>query len=181
MAPIVGGGALLLACAVLAWVVGGESAIGLAAGEGAASVSGFTAAADKASTAAADKASTAAAGEALEAASGAAVGAAPRGARSPDPPAAAAAEAPPIKRRCGGCGVVVSTREAADRGVVDGSVSTALPADFGSQWPVAAPTRYTFTVHLEDGSKRLINDTNPLAWRIGERVMIIDGGPVVGR
>ena len=163
MAPI-GGGALLLACAVLAWVVGGESAIGLAAGEGAASVSGFTAAA----------------GEALEAASGAAAGAAPRGARSPDPPAAAA-EAPPTKRRCGGCGVVVSTREAADRGAVDGSVSTALPADFGSQWPVAAPTRYTFTVHLEDGSKRLINDTNPLAWRIGERVMIIDGGPVAGR
>ena len=79
---------------------------------------------------------------------------------------------PPVKRRCDGCGLVVSMREgAAD----DAPAGAAMPADFGSVWTLMAPARYTFIVKLEDGAEHRITDKNPLAWRIGERVMVIDG------
>ncbi len=79
--------------------------------------------------------------------------------------------APSMKRRCGGCGLVVSMRE----GGADDESAAAAPADFGSPWTLMAPARYTFTVNLADGSQHRISDSNPLAWRIGERVMVIEG------
>lgn len=157
-APVIGIGALLLAWAVIAHVADSAPAIG-GASDGAAAV------------------------PALAAAGGAAgvSRAAVRNARPPDAPAATA-ESPPSRRRCGGCGVVVAVRQVP----VDGTsgadaLSAALPSEFGGDGPLAAPPRHTFIVHLEDGSERQINDSNPLAWRIGERVMIIDGDRPSGR
>ena len=73
--------------------------------------------------------------------------------------------------------MVIAAREVPSDGAYGANArSAALPADFGSQWTVMAPARYSFTVLLENGVERVINDSNPLAWRIGERVMIIDGG-----
>ena len=158
VAPVLGVGALLLACALLVNVIGAEPANAVRAD--AAAPSGSAAAGDT-------------------------TGAAPRGAQSPEPPpepiakspAAAAVEAPPARRRCSGCGVVIAAREVPSDGAYGANArSAALPADFGSQWTVMAPARYSFTVLLENGAERVINDSNPLAWRIGERVMIIDGG-----
>lgn len=76
-----------------------------------------------------------------------------------------------VKRRCDRCGLVVSMRE----GGADDESAAAAPADFGSPWTLMAPARYTFTVNLADGSQHRISDSNPLAWRIGERVMVIEG------
>ena len=184
MAPVAGTGALLLACAMVAYVAGGESAIGEAVGQGRAASPGSVAAASDALAADAGEASGSVAGEASGAgdASGAAASAALRGARSSNQLATASAEVPPTRRRCSGCGVVIATRRVA----VDGAsgadaLSAALPPEFGRHWPVAAPLRHTFVVLLEDGSQRLIDDVNPLAWRIGERVMIIDASQAAGR
>ena len=80
-----------------------------------------------------------------------------------------------VKRRCDRCGLVVSMREgAAD----DAPAGAATPADFGSPSTLVAPARYTFIVNLEDGSQHRISGSNPLAWRLGERVMAIDGEPL---
>ncbi len=162
-APVVGIGALLLAWAVIAHVAGSAPAIG-GAGDSAAA-----------------RASDGVAAVQAFAAAGGMRGAAGRNARSPDAPAAMA-ESPPSRRRCGGCGVVVAIRQVP----VDGAsgadaLSAALPSEFGGDGALAAAPRHTFIVHLEDGSERQIIDSNPLAWRIGERVMIIDGGPAGGR
>jgi len=81
---------------------------------------------------------------------------------------------PSVKRRCDGCGLIVSMREGASD---DASNGPATPADFGSQWTLMAPARYTFIVKLEDGAEHRISNSDPLAWRIGERVMVIDGNP----
>ena len=168
-APVVGIGALLLAWAVIAHVVDGAlviaPVIALAS----------DAAAELASIGATARASDGAAAMPVLAAAGGVSGAAVRNARSPHAPAATA-ESPPSRRRCGGCGVVVAIRQVP----VDGAsgadaLSAALPSEFGGDGPLATPRRHTFIVHLEDGSERQINDSNPLAWRIGERVMIIDG------
>jgi len=190
MTSFAGAGALVLVCAAIAYAVAGAPASAVAAGEAGAAATAV-AAEDSGATGAAvvaeDSGATGAAvvaeddGAAVVADEGGASGAALRGAGASQQPAPALATPLPNRRRCSGCGVVIAAREAAD-GVSDGGgMSTASPADFGSQWPVAAPPRYIFTVHLEDGSKRLINDLNPLAWRIGERVMIIDGSPANGR
>lgn len=170
-APVVGIGALLLAWAVIEHVADGAPAI---AGAG-------VSVAAMASDGAAARASDGAAVVQALAAAGGMRGAAGRNARSPDAPAAMA-ESPPSRRRCGGCGVVVAIRQVP----VDGAsgadaLSAALPSEFGGDGALAAAPRHTFIVHLEDGSERQIIDSNPLAWRIGERVMIIDGGPAGGR
>ena len=41
--------------------------------------------------------------------------------------------------------------------------------------PLMAARSYRFTVRLENGSQHEILDANPSAWRIGERVNVIDG------
>ena len=44
--------------------------------------------------------------------------------------------------------------------------------------PGSAPARstnYEITVRLQDGSSRVMSDTNPGRWRLGERVKVIDG------
>jgi|GEM_PF-2561025 len=81
---------------------------------------------------------------------------------------------PSVKRACDGCGLIVSMREGASDDAPNGA---ATPADFGSLWTLMAPARYTFIVKLENGAEHRISNSDPLAWRIGERVMVIDGNP----
>ena len=178
-APVLGIGALLLAWAVIAHVADGAPAIG-GAGDSVAAMASDGAAARVSDGAAARVSDGAAVVPALPAVGGMS-GAAGRNARRPDAPAATA-ESPPSRRRCGGCGVVVAIRQVALDGASGAdALSAALPSEFGGDGALAAPPRHTFIVHLEDGSERQIIDSNRLAWRIGERVMIIDGGQAGGR
>lgn len=78
------------------------------------------------------------------------------------------------KRRCPECGVIASMHEIESS---EKNVSLAVGSDAKKSRPKAAK-RYEFIVRLEDGSQRAITDANSAAWRLGERVSIIDGiGP----
>lgn len=87
-----------------------------------------------------------------------------------------AVESVRTKRRCAECGVVASMRE------IDMSdENVGLRARGGVKEGVRNETRaksakrYEITIRLGDGSHRVIADANPAAWRLGERVSVIDG------
>jgi hypothetical protein len=61
-------------------------------------------------------------------------------------------------RHCGHCGWIESKRELAP--------SVAQP------W---APLVSEYTLHMPDGSRSVFHETHPAAWRVGERVGVIDG------
>lgn len=79
-----------------------------------------------------------------------------------------------VKARCPECGEIVSIREinvvrntaAAPGGAVAGGHS-------GTR--VISPRTYEVAARMADGSSRVFNDTSPARWRLGERVIIIDG------
>ena len=76
------------------------------------------------------------------------------------------------KPRCGECGVIESIRQAEAHGE-----AISLVAAGGSVAENRAPVKSAsreITVRLEDGSSRVIVDTNPGRLRIGERVKVID-------
>ena len=84
-------------------------------------------------------------------------------------PLASAADAP-ARRRCAECGVIASIREvgAYEEPAIAGLGGNDAP-------PLMAARSYKFTVRLENGSQHEILDANRSAWRIGERVNVIDG------
>ena len=57
--------------------------------------------------------------------------------------------------KCAECGVVESTRRVAQDG--------------------GLPALHEITVRLRDGSIRVSSQVNPAQWRIGERIILIDG------
>ena len=57
--------------------------------------------------------------------------------------------------KCAECGVVESTRRVAQEGNL--------------------PPLHEITVRLRDGSIRVSSQVNPAQWRIGERIILIDG------
>ncbi|MGB5081937.1 MAG: hypothetical protein WBO23_14470 [Burkholderiales bacterium] len=66
------------------------------------------------------------------------------------------------KVKCAECGLIESIRKIEEAG----------------ESPSAAAARsggHEITVRLQDGSSRVMTDANPGRWRLGERVMIIDG------
>ncbi len=65
-----------------------------------------------------------------------------------------------VKRRCSECGVITAKHE--------------IEATDGAR-------RYEFKARLEDGSYRSISNANPAAWRLGERVNVIDGIDLASR
>jgi hypothetical protein len=73
------------------------------------------------------------------------------------------------KSSCIGCGAIVSIREARSNGAA-GSKPAGPFAEIAAQ-PAKS---YEFTIRLRDGSMRVISDANPAAWRVGERVNVID-------
>lgn len=123
-------------------------------------------------------------------------------AKAKTPPAQVASSAPVAK--CGNCGVIESVREIAAKGegsglgaaggaVVGGvlghqvgggtgkQIATVIGAVGGAvagnevEKRVKATKSYDISVRLDDGSTRVINETNPPSWRAGDRVRIIDG------
>lgn len=80
------------------------------------------------------------------------------------------------KWRCPECGVIVSMREIDADGPDAGMGAVGhQPAGNESEMPATAATRYEFTVRLQGGSHRTIRAASPESWRLGERVIIIDG------
>jgi hypothetical protein len=61
-------------------------------------------------------------------------------------------------RRCGHCGWIESKRE--------------LAASVARPW---APLVSEYTLLMPDGSRSVFRETHPAAWRVGERVGVIDG------
>jgi hypothetical protein len=73
----------------------------------------------------------------------------------------------PRKARCGECGRIESIRKIEDHG---GATPKA-----GARGVPARSVNHEITVRLQDGSSRVMIDTNPGRWRLGERVKLIDG------
>ncbi len=79
------------------------------------------------------------------------------------------------KMRCGECGLIESIRETEGRGEAIPLTAAGRPAaENRNRTPVRSASR-EITVRLEDGSSRVIVDTNPGRLRLGERVKVIDG------
>ena len=79
------------------------------------------------------------------------------------------------KVKCGECGRIESIRKMEDHGEAIPQVASRgllteyrRPARTGS-------AKHEITVRLQDGSSRVMIDTNPGRWRLGERVNVIDG------
>jgi hypothetical protein len=79
--------------------------------------------------------------------------------------------------KCPGCGSVVSSREIGAGAGTAGpyGVKVGITGGATGVTPLQAKKYYAFTVRLNDGSSRVVVDSNPAAWRIGERVNVIDG------
>ena len=128
----------------------------------------------------------------------------PRSSYEPRTAPVLAANAPPVRVKCAECGVVESTREVATRGqgtglgavggaVVGGllgnqvgngggkDIATVVGAVGGGlagneiEKRVKTTKSYEVTVHLDDGSSRVIPQAAPPSWRAGDRVRIVDG------
>ena len=105
------------------------------------------------------------------------LGAAPRGAEetlAKDLQADLASAPGTINRRsrarCPECGVIESMRRvkpSADIKVAGRVSGSAIAAD------AMATNGYEMTVRFRDGSTTVFNETNPRAWRLGSRVMVI--------
>lgn len=118
------------------------------------------------------------------------------------PPAQVASSTPVVK--CSNCGVIESVREIVAKGegsglgaaggaVVGGVLGHQVGGGTGKQIAtvvgavggavagnevekrVKAAKSYDISVRLDDGSTRVINETNPPSWRSGDRVRIVDG------
>jgi hypothetical protein len=79
------------------------------------------------------------------------------------------------KVRCDECGLIESIRETAGHGdAIPHRAAGGPVAKNRSATPVKSASR-EITVRLEDGSRRVIIDANPAKWRLGERVIVING------
>jgi len=80
------------------------------------------------------------------------------------------------KRRCPECGVITAMREIEMSGKVSGLGAPNREAAGSANMMRMNPAKlYEFTVRLDDGTHRVIIDTHRAAWRLGERLNIIDG------
>lgn len=109
-----------------------------------------------------------------------------------------------VKAKCAECGVIESVREVNQRGessgvgvvggaVVGGLLGNQVGAGRGNQAAtvlgavggavvgneiehrVKSTKIYEVTVRFEDGSTRVIQETNPTGWRPGDRVKVVNG------
>jgi hypothetical protein len=78
--------------------------------------------------------------------------------------------------KCAECGAVVSIRKPDNR-----RAAKREPAQPNAETAARAADYYEITIRLRDGSNRVITDVNPAAWRVGERVGVIDGKTVAIR
>lgn len=78
---------------------------------------------------------------------------------------------PAVKVKCAGCGVIVSMREIELR---DDSTGFDV-AGHQDETRVKSTKSHELTIRLADGSSRVITEASPARWRLGERVIVIDG------
>lgn len=119
-------------------------------------------------------------------------------------PVRVASNSPVVRAACAECGVVESVREIDKKGegsglgavggaVVGGvlghqvgggsgkKIATVVGAVGGAvagneiEKRVNSAKSYDITVRFEDGSSRVINETNAPSWRVGDRVKVING------
>lgn len=83
---------------------------------------------------------------------------------------------PSVKARCAECGVIVSMREIELRPESTG-FSTTGGAVAGNREETRGKStkRHELTIRLPDRSSRVIVEANSAKWRLGERVVVIDG------
>lgn len=83
---------------------------------------------------------------------------------------------PEIKVRCAGCGVIVSLRKIEIHNKINDmdSYSEVMAGNRNKAQDKSAGRR-ELTIRLADGSTRVINETSPARWRLGEHVIVIDG------
>lgn len=83
---------------------------------------------------------------------------------------------PAVKVRCAECGVIVSMREIELRNESTGFGATGgAVAGNQDETRVKSTKSHELTIRLADGSSRVINEASPATWRLGERVIVIDG------
>jgi hypothetical protein len=83
---------------------------------------------------------------------------------------------PAVKGRCAECGLIVSMREIELRNESAGSGATGRGlAGKQGETKEKSTRRHELTIRLADGSSRVITEANPAKWRVGERVIVIDG------
>lgn len=80
---------------------------------------------------------------------------------------------PAVKVKCAECGVIISMREIKAR--KDSADFVATVAGNPDEMRVKPARHYEFTIRMADSSVRLVNEENSASWRLGERVMVIDG------
>ena len=83
---------------------------------------------------------------------------------------------PAVKGRCAECGVIVSVRDIELRNESAGSAATGeTVAGNQNETQVQSTKSHELTIRLADGSSRVITEASPAHWRLGERVIVIDG------
>jgi hypothetical protein len=82
----------------------------------------------------------------------------------------------PGKLKCAECGAIVSIRQ-----IDSDRTDVGVHAGRSANNAVRSANYYEITIRLRDGSKRVIAETNPAVWRVGERVSVIDSKTVVSR
>lgn len=78
---------------------------------------------------------------------------------------------PAVKAKCAGCGVIVSMRDIELRDDSTGFDAAGDP----DETRVKSTKSHELTIRLADGSSRVITEASPARWRLGERVIVIDG------
>jgi outer membrane lipoprotein SlyB len=72
--------------------------------------------------------------------------------------------------------VIVSVRDIELRNESAGSVATGeTVAGNQNETQLKSTKSHELTIRLADGSSRVINEASPAHWRLGERVIVIDG------
>ena len=82
-----------------------------------------------------------------------------------------------VRARCPECGVVTATRRV-DAGTEHDPAGAATSVDRGNIQEKAIG-RYEVTVHMMDGSSRMFVDSSATNWRLGERMIVIEGGSAI--
>jgi outer membrane lipoprotein SlyB len=83
---------------------------------------------------------------------------------------------PAVKGRCAECGVIVSVRdiELRNENGMSGATGETVAGN-QNETQVQSTKSHELTIRLADGSSRVINEASPAHWRLGERVIVIDG------
>lgn len=81
-----------------------------------------------------------------------------------------------VRVKCEECGVIVSTREIAQLGGgIDPAAAVGVARSGGRGISGASAKTYEVTARMKDGSNRVFMAENRVPWRLGERMIFIEG------